>query len=134
MTKHDCACGSAEDLKKERDNLRERLLMERRKCREAEEQARLMIQGSRELSALLDAILIRLGQLYGTKLSYPDGTTQGFELTLSCVDAQQLNREYAVRAVRLPEAEGYRIRAVRREESKTAETKNEEETENEQKV
>ena len=129
MTKHDCACGRSEDLKKERDSLRERLLLERRKCREAEEQARLMIQGSLELSALLDAILIRLGQLYGTKLSYPDGTTQGFELTLSYVDAQQLNREYAVRAVRLPEAEGYRIRAVRREESKTAETKNEEETE-----
>lgn len=129
MTKHDCSCGRAEDLKKERDNLRERLLLERRKCREAEEQARLMIQGSQELSALLDAILIRLGQLYGTKLSYPDGTTQGFELTLSCVDAQQLNREYAVRAVRLPKVDGYRIRAVRREESKTAEAKNEEETE-----
>lgn len=129
MTKHDCACGRAEDLKKERDSLRERLLLERRKCREAEEQARLMIQGSKELSALLDAILIRLGQLYGTKLSYPDGTTQGFELTLSCVDAQQLNREYAVRAVRLPEADGYRIRAVRREESKTTKAKNEEETE-----
>lgn len=129
MTKHDCACGRAEDLKKERDSLRERLLFERQKCREAEKQAELMIQGSRELSALLDAILIRLGQLYGTKLSYPDGTTHGFELTLSCVDAQQLNREYAVRAVRLPEADGYRIRAVRREESKTTETKNEEETE-----
>ena len=134
MTKHDCACGRAEDLKKERDSLRERLLLERKKCREAEEQARLMIQGSRELSALLDAILIRLGQLYGTKLSYPDGTTHGFELTLSCVDAQQLNREYAVRAVRLPETDGYRIRAVRREESKTKEAKNKEETENEQKV
>lgn len=129
MTKHDCACGRAEDLKKERDSLRERLLLERRKCREAEEQARLMIQGSRELSALLDAILIRLGQIYGTKLSYPDGTTHGFELTLSCVDAQQLNREYAVRAVRLPEADGYRIRAVRREESKTEEVENKEETE-----
>lgn len=121
MTKHDCACGRAEDLKKERDSLRERLLFERQKCREAEKQAELLMQGSRELSALLDAILIRLGQLYGEKLSFPDGGTLGFELLLSGVDAQQLNREYAVRAVRLPEAEGYRIRAVRREESKMAE-------------
>lgn len=134
MKKHDCACGRAEDLKKERDSLRERLLFERQKRREAEKQAELLMQGSRELSALLDAILIRLGQLYGEKLSFPDGGTQGFELQLSGVDAQQLNREYAVRAVRLPEADGYRIRAVRREESKTEEAKNKEEKENEQKV
>lgn len=115
MSNEKCDCQKREDLKKERDSLLERLLDARKTQREQEQKIARMWKQIDEFNRLVDALLARLAETYGSRIGYPGGETKGYRLQVSAFDPNVLLSKYRVRAERDEENQSYIVIAEKRE-------------------
>lgn len=114
MSNEKCDCQKLEDLQKERDSLLERLLDARKTQREQEQKIARMWKQLDEFNRLVDALLARLAETYGSRIGYPGGETKGYRLQVSSFDPAELMQKYRVRTVRDEEQRSYTVIAEKR--------------------